>query len=177
MATVLLLAVLIALDGKSPFYSQMRVGQHGRTFRIWKLRTFFHDWDIRLERHMEQNVGARLEWESNQRLKSDPRFTKIGSFMRKTSLDELPMLWNVMNGTMSLVGPRALMTEQQGLYEGKAYYQLRPGISGLWQISDRLGCDFKYRERLDEEYFKRQSLWTDIKILWNTINVVLRPPK
>ncbi|RKT34509.1 lipopolysaccharide/colanic/teichoic acid biosynthesis glycosyltransferase [Roseovarius halotolerans] len=169
---VLLFAVLVALDGKSPFYSQMRVGQNGRTFRIWKLRTMFYDADKRLERYLERNVNARLAWTEYRRLRSDPRITKIGWFLRKTSLDELPQLWNVLNGTMSLVGPRPLLIEQQRLYDGEAYYKLRPGITGLWQISRRLCCDFKYRERLDDEYFKQQSLWTDIKIMLATCAVV-----
>ena len=177
LTVVLLLAVLIALDGKSPFYSQIRVGQHGRTFRTWKLRTMFHDCDERLNRYLEQDVDARLEWELNQRLKSDPRITKIGRFIRKTSLDELPMFWNVMNGTMSIVGPRPLLTEQHGLYKGKAYDQLRPGLTGFWQTSDLRSQDLTHLERLDDEYFRQHSLWTDIKIIFKAISVVVRSQK
>lgn len=174
---VLLFAVLVALDGKSPFYSQMRVGQNGRTFRMWKLRTTFYDADKRLESYLEQNVDARQVWEAYHRLRNDPRITKIGCFLRKSSLDELPQLWNVLNGTMSLVGPRPLLLEQRRLYDGKTYYQMRPGVTGLWQISHSHNCDFKDRERFDDEYSKQQSLWTDIKILLRTVAVVLRPPK
>lgn len=174
MPVLLLLAALVALDGKSPLYSQMRIGQHGRAFRMWKLRTMVHDADGRLESYLEQNAGARREWDETQKLKTDPRITKIGRIMRKTSLDELPQLWNVLNGTMSLVGPRPIMTQQRELYAGCGYFNLKPGITGLWQISDRNECEFAARVYYDDLYEKTVSLKTDASVLLRTIGVVLR---
>ncbi|MEM6375434.1 MAG: sugar transferase, partial [Pseudomonadota bacterium] len=103
---LILMAAVIALDGRNPFYSQLRVGRGGKTFRMWKLRTMVHNADDLLESYIAQNPAARLEWDTTQKLKNDPRITWIGQILRKTSMDELPQLLNVLEGTMSLVGPR-----------------------------------------------------------------------
>jgi exopolysaccharide production protein ExoY len=169
-----LLALIVALDGGRPFYSQMRVGRHGKPFRMWKLRTMVPDAERFLRTYLDQNSVARLEWDATQKLKNDPRITRIGRVLRKTSLDELPQLLNVLNGTMSLVGPRPMMLSQQGFYSGQAYYHLRPGITGLWQISDRNECDFVDRVSYDDLYHGVVSLGTDLRILLRTLAVVAR---
>lgn len=171
---VAILALLVARDGHSPFYRQARVGRGGRIFTIWKLRTMVPDADARLAGYLAENAAARAEWNSTQKLKRDPRITRFGCFLRKSSLDELPQLWNVLKGDMSLVGPRPMMPEQQPLYPGRAYYALRPGITGLWQISDRNHTTFAARAEFDGAYARSLSLGTDLRILFATVGVVTR---
>jgi lipopolysaccharide/colanic/teichoic acid biosynthesis glycosyltransferase len=167
-------ALLIAMDGHNPFYSQQRVGKDGREFRILKLRTMVHGADALLETYLAENPAARQEWNSTQKLKQDPRITKVGGLLRKISLDELPQLWNVLNGTMSLVGPRPMMLCQRNVYHGNSYYNLRPGITGLWQVSDRNEADFLERVYYDDVYDRTVSLKTDLAVLIATVGVVLR---
>ena len=167
-------ALLIARDGGSPFYVQSRVGQNGRIFRMWKLRSMVPNADEILEKYLSENPEARAEWDSTQKLKTDPRITPIGKFIRKTSLDELPQLWNVLKGDMSLVGPRPMMVSQQDLYHGQSYFRLRPGITGFWQISDRNECRFRDRVRFDDAYDAAVSLKTDTVVVMRTGSVVLR---
>ena len=171
---ILLMAAVIMLDGHNPFYSQMRVGRRGRIFRMWKLRTMVHDADSRLESYLAANPAARLEWQTTQKLKNDPRITLAGQILRKISLDELPQLWNVLIGDMSLVGPRPMMACQRADYVGHSYYTLRPGITGLWQISDRNDCEFAGRARYDDLYERMISFKTDVWILLRTVGVVIR---
>lgn len=171
---VLLLALIVAFDGSNPFYWNERVGRGGRIFNMLKLRTMVPDADKQLEAFLHRNPEARLEWNSTQKLKSDPRITWIGRFLRKTSLDELPQLWNVLIGDMSLVGPRPMMPSQRPLYHGLAYYNLRPGITGIWQVSDRNESAFSKRAEYDTEYDETLSFGTDVWLLWSTIRVVLR---
>lgn len=171
---VLLMSLLIVLDGRSPFYFQERVGRHGRIFRIWKLRTMVHDADAQLETYLSENPAARREWETTQKLKKDPRITLVGRVLRKASLDEVPQLWNVLVGDMSLVGPRPIMASQRKSYFGRSYYNLRPGMTGLWQISDRNECEFVDRVRYDNIYDRMVSLKTDFSVLIRTVGVVLR---
>ncbi|MGB5837281.1 MAG: sugar transferase [Albidovulum sp.] len=167
-----LLALLVAFDGSTPFYWNDRVGKRGRNFRMLKLRTMVPDADTLLEAHLSRNAEARLEWNSTQKLKSDPRITRIGRFLRKTSLDELPQLWNVLIGDMSLVGPRPMMPNQRLLYSGMAYYALRPGITGPWQVSDRNESAFSKRAEFDRQYDDTLSFITDIKLIIATLRVV-----
>jgi lipopolysaccharide/colanic/teichoic acid biosynthesis glycosyltransferase len=171
---ILVLALLVARDGGSPFYRQTRVGRGGRLYSMWKLRSMVVDADARLAAHLEANPAARAEWESTQKLKCDPRITRFGRLIRKTSLDELPQLLNVLVGDMSLVGPRPMMPEQQEMYPGRAYYALRPGITGIWQVSERNNCTFADRARFDAAYERDVSLGTDLKLLMATVRVVLR---
>lgn len=170
---VILLALLIARDGGSPFYTQDRVGLGRKTFRIWKLRSMVVDADARLEAYLTRHPEARREWDETQKLKSDPRITRLGRLLRKCSLDELPQLWNVLVGDMSLVGPRPMMTSQMPLYPGQAYYSLRPGVTGYWQISARNDSSFAARAVFDEDYERDLSLGTDLKVLAGTVRVVL----
>ncbi|MCK0103871.1 sugar transferase [Pseudohalocynthiibacter sp. F2068] len=171
---IALMALIVARDGASPFYWQPRVGRNGNVFRMLKIRTMVPNADACLEEHLEKNQDARAEWESSQKLKDDPRITAAGNIMRKSSLDELPQLWNVLCGDMSIVGPRPMMVDQKPLYPGSAYYALRPGITGPWQVSDRNNCTFAERAKFDTEYSKKLSLKTDIIILVQTAGVVLK---
>ena len=171
---IALLALAIARDGHAPFYRQARVGRGGRIFTLWKLRSMVPDADAKLADYLSQNPAARAEWNTTQKLKRDPRITRFGNFLRRSSLDELPQLWNVLTGDMSLVGPRPMLPEQEPLYPGRAYYALRPGITGLWQISDRNETTFAARADFDTAYARSLSLATDVKILVGTVRVVAR---
>lgn len=171
---ILLLALLVACDGNNPFFAQKRLGRDRQVFCIWKLRTMVVDAERHLQAHLDTDPEARRQWNATQKLKRDPRITRIGWLLRKTSLDELPQLFNVLNGTMSLVGPRPMMVCQRHLYHGRAYYRLRPGITGLWQISARNESEFVARVRYDEHYHRDLSVWLDLTILMRTVMVVLR---
>ena len=171
---VVAFALMIRADGGPALYSQPRVGRGGRVFRFWKLRTMTVDADRRLADLLEVDPVARAEWMSSQKLKNDPRITPLGRILRKTSLDELPQLWNVLRGDMSLVGPRPMMPAQAPLYPGRAYYALRPGLTGFWQISDRNETSFAGRAAYDTAYSRRMSFMTDLMVLVATAWVVVR---
>ena len=171
---IVVLALIIARDGGSPFFSQMRIGKDGRPYRMWKLRTMVVDADARLEAHIAADHSAREEWDRTQKLRNDPRITRFGRILRKTSLDELPQLWNVLKGDMSLVGPRPMLPSQQPLYPGSAYYRLRPGITGMWQVSSRNNSEFVERAVYDQEYERRMSLRTDLRLILATLFVVMQ---
>lgn len=168
------LAVLALLIGRSPFYSQPRIGKDGRTFRMWKLRSMVRDADAALAACLARDPKLRREWDLNQKLDQDPRITRIGRLIRKTSFDELPQLWNVLRGDMSIVGPRPMMLDQKDLYPGKAYYRLRPGLTGPWQVSDRNAVSFRARAQFDEDYDRHLSFRGDCSLILKTIRVVLR---
>lgn len=168
------LAVAVARDGGKPFYSQMRVGKGGKRFRMWKLRSMVSDADERMQDYLAAHPEARVEWDTTQKLKHDPRITSVGKILRQTSLDELPQLWNVLLGEMSLVGPRPIMLSQQVIYPGVAYYLLRPGCTGFWQTAGRNRTTFEARAEYDTAYEDALSLKTDLKILFDTIGVMLK---
>jgi exopolysaccharide production protein ExoY len=172
------LLIVTGLFGGRPLYSQMRVGQDGQTFRCWKIRTMVRDADDALANILAADPRLAAEWSDKQKLVCDPRITWFGALLRRSSLDELPQLWNVLNGTMSLVGPRPFMPEQRTLYHGgspdAAYYRMRPGLTGLWQISKRSQGTFAERAGYDTEYWHSFSLTADITILVRTAAVVVR---
>ncbi len=174
LLVILLLAAMVARDGGNPFYSQMRVGRGGRQFRFWKLRTMVADADAALARHLETNPQAAREWAETQKLRHDPRITATGHFLRASSLDELPQLFNVLTGDMTLVGPRPMMPSQRELYPGRDYFDLQPGLTGLWQVSARNESTFAARAMFDDTYNAEMSLALDLKILAQTVIVVLR---
>jgi len=174
LPVVVLCALGVMLDGGSPFYAQKRVGRGGGLFRMWKLRTMVPDADRKLQQYLANNPEARSEWEVMQKLRNDPRVTRFGLILRRLSLDELPQLWNVVRGDMSLVGPRPMMPDQQPLYPGHAYYLLRPGLTGSWQVSDRNASSFAARASHDDAYERHVTLPTDIQIMLATVRVVLR---
>ncbi len=168
------LAMMVRRDGGPAFYVQERVGRDGRAFRMWKLRSMVTDADRRMAEHLAADPAARAEWDLTQKLRKDPRITRFGRFLRTSSLDELPQLWNVLRGDMSLIGPRPMMPEQRSLYPGKAYFRLRPGLTGHWQTAGRNATSFAARADYDATYDRELSLLTDIKILFRTVGVVLR---
>ena len=171
---IAIMAALVALDGHKPFYTQERIGKGNKRFRIFKMRTMVPNADKILNEHLEKDPALKAEWLATQKLKKDVRVTAVGRILRKTSLDELPQLWNVLTGTMSLVGPRPMMIDQQQLYPGHRYYRLRPGITGFWQISARNNCDFSRRAVYDDAYDRSVSLKTDLGVLARTVRVGLR---
>jgi lipopolysaccharide/colanic/teichoic acid biosynthesis glycosyltransferase len=168
------LVLWIRRDGGPAFYCQKRVGRGGRVFRMWKLRSMVVDADQRLQELIERDPEARREWTELQKLKQDPRITPVGRLIRGTSLDELPQLWNVLIGDMSLVGPRPFLPAQAALYPGVAYYAVRPGLTGFWQLRERNGTSFSGRAIHDDEYCREMSLLTDLRILAATVSVVMR---
>lgn len=170
---ICVLAMFIMLDGKSAFYRQRRIGLNGKEFSMLKLRSMVPDADKALETYLSANPEARAEWDRDQKLANDPRITRFGRFIRRTSLDELPQLLNVLKGEMSLVGPRPMMPCQQVIYPGTEYYALRPGITGYWQTSARNETSFRDRARFDAAYFRDVSFVTDLKLLFATVGVVL----
>lgn len=172
LTVVLTCALLVARDGHSPLYRQKRVGRNGRVFHMWKLRSMVPNAERLLDAHLRANEDARMEWEFNQKLRHDPRITPIGHVIRKSSIDELPQLWNVLRGDMSLVGPRPMMVDQRAIYPGTAYYAMRPGITGFWQTSVRNESSFSERARFDSAYLRDMSLITDLKVLLRTVKVV-----
>lgn len=169
-----LIAVAIACDGGKPLYSHHRIGRDGRMFRMWKFRTMVADADALLAAHLRDDPLALTEWTTRQKLQHDPRVTRLGRWLRKSSLDELPQLWNVVRGDMSLVGPRPMMPDQRRLYSGTDYYAMRPGVTGLWQVSCRNGGAFADRAIYDSEYRRRMSFGADLRLMLATVRVVLR---
>lgn len=174
LVVVGIFALLIWRDGGKVFFCQPRVGKGGRIFNLWKLRTMAPDADKRLQEYLASNPDARAEWESRQKLQNDPRITRLGRYLRKYSIDELPQLLNVLVGDMSLVGPRPMLPEQRQYYPGNAYFNMRPGLTGLWQISERNGCTFVERALHDTRYSGMMSFSADMWILLLTPMVVLR---
>ena len=170
---IALMACMVALGGGNPFYRQQRLGMGGRVYSMWKLRTMVRDADAQMLSYLEKNPAAKAEWDETQKLRHDPRITPIGRILRKTSLDELPQIINVLRGEMSLIGPRPMMVCQESLYDNESYYDLRPGITGLWQVSRRNEASFFERAQIDAKYARRLSFGTDLRILLDTFRVVV----
>lgn len=171
---VLIIGLIIRRDGGPAFYSQPRMGKDGKVFTCWKLRSMVVDADAKLEEYLATNPEARAEWDRDQKLKDDPRITRFGNFIRASSIDELPQLWCVLMGSMSLVGPRPFMLDQKDLYPGQDYYRVRPGLTGFWQVGDRNETTFAERAEFDDRYAQEVSFSTDVVLLWKTVGVVLR---
>jgi lipopolysaccharide/colanic/teichoic acid biosynthesis glycosyltransferase len=171
---LILTALIVSLDGHSPLYVQKRVGRNGRVFKMFKFRSMVPNADSIFEDYLKANPDARAEWDHSQKLRNDPRVTRFGALMRKCSLDELPQILNVLIGDMSLIGPRPMMTDQTKLYPGNSYYSMRPGISGLWQVTDRNDTAFTARAQYDDQYFHNLSLANDCLIIAKTFVVVFR---
>lgn len=165
----------VSRDGGPAIYAHPRVGRRGKTFRCYKFRSMVMNSQQVLEDLLNNDESARAEWEKDFKLKDDPRITKIGRFIRKTSLDELPQLFNVLKGEMSLVGPRPVILEELERYSDNVDYYLmvKPGMTGLWQVSGRNDVDYNTRVYFDSWYVKNWSLWNDIAILFKTVSVVL----
>lgn len=174
LPVVAIFALLVALDGGNPFFVQQRVGKDGRVFSMIKIRSMVVDAESRLLEYLTSNEDAKLEWEEKQKLTNDPRITLVGRIIRKTSIDELPQFFNVLLGSMSVVGPRPMMPSQREMYPGQAYYALKPGVTGFWQIGDRHATSFADRARYDSDYYSAMSLRTDIAVVLKTVKVVFR---
>ena len=165
------------IGDKGPvFYTQERIGQNGKIFKMYKYRSMLIDADERLEKYLEENEEARKEYKEYKKLKNDPRITKIGKFIRKTSLDEFPQFINVLKGEMSLVGPRPYLPREKEDINGFFNYitSCKPGITGLWQTSGRSSTTFIDRLTLDMSYYYDHTLKSDIKILYKTVENVIK---
>ncbi len=170
------LGLLVRLSSPGPiFYSQQRLGRNGAKFRAWKFRSMVPNADAVLADCLAKDPALKAEWDRDHKLKNDPRVTKIGKFLRKTSLDELPQLWNVVRGEMSLVGPRPIVDAEVSRYGAiyNLYSRTLPGITGLWQINGRNNTTYAERVDFDTIYVRNWSLWMDLCILVRTIKVVL----
>jgi Undecaprenyl-phosphate galactose phosphotransferase WbaP len=173
---VLLVGALVRLESPGPiFYGHRRIGRDHSTFRTWKIRTMQVNGDELLRRALAQDDSLREEWRRHHKLRRDPRITRVGRFLRRTSLDELPQLWNVLCGEMSMVGPRPIVEEEVATYgqHFSLYCRVTPGITGLWQVSGRNTVNSLDRVRLDSYYVRNWSLWLDLHILARTAKVVL----
>jgi Undecaprenyl-phosphate galactose phosphotransferase WbaP len=173
---VLLIMLAIKLDSRGPvFYGHKRLGYGGKHFKAWKFRSMVQDSDKVLKEHLAKNPEAAKEWDETQKLRNDPRVGRVGALLRKTSLDELPQVWNVLVGDMSLVGPRPIVDDEVRRYgaQFELYKKVRPGITGLWQVSGRSDTTYGERVELDTYYVRNWSLWLDIYTLVRTVRVVL----
>ena len=172
----LYLILRIRQDGGPAFFGHNRIGQGREVFKCYKFRTMVPNAATVLQDLLKRDPEARAEWERDFKLKNDPRVTRIGEFLRRTSLDELPQLWNVLKGEMSLVGPRPVVAAELERYRDDVcfYLEAKPGMTGVWQVSGRNDTDYDYRVYLDAWYVKNWSLWYDIVILIKTVKVVLR---
>ena len=170
-----LIALLIRLDGGPTLFCHNRLGANKRTFPCMKFRTMHINNDAVLAEYLKQNPYAAAEWANCQKLRNDPRVTLIGKILRKTSLDELPQLFNVLRGEISLVGPRPILTSEISFYgdDINYYYKAKPGLTGLWQVSGRNDTSYPKRVQLDVWYVRNWSLWHDFVILLKTVPAVL----
>ena len=171
-----LLAIVVRLTSRGPaIYSQLRIGRGRRPFRAYKFRTMQWNADELLPEYLECFPEKKLEWRANRKLRDDPRLTPIGRLLRRTSLDELPQLWNVLRGDMGLVGPRPIAEDELARYgqSMELYSSVLPGITGLWQVSGRNDTTYEERVRLDEYYVRNWSIWLDLWIVGRTARSVI----
>ncbi|WP_051321119.1 sugar transferase [Rhizobium mesoamericanum] len=173
---LMLIAILLILQGRPIFIAHRRIGRHGVMFPCLKFRTMVRNADKVLSRHLAANSALRAEWNATRKLKDDPRVTPFGAFLRKSSIDEIPQLFNVLRGHMSLVGPRPIVASEAELYgvHYADYIRVRPGLTGLWQISGRSDIGYGERVLLDARYVEQQSVLGDVAIILKTVPAVLR---
>lgn len=176
LPVILVLLFLVAKDGGNPIFAHRRVGKGGQSFPCFKIRTMVVDGEARLKELLGKDPAAAAEWEATFKLLDDPRITRTGKFIRATSLDELPQLWNVLRGEMSLVGPRPVTEAEIPLYgkDAEAYRSVSPGMTGVWQVSGRNSLSFAERVELDRAYTQNLSLLGDLRILFQTVPAVLK---
>jgi exopolysaccharide production protein ExoY len=171
----LMVALLVKLsDGGSIFYGHKRIGRGGRIFSCLKFRTMVPDGERVLNAYLAANPDAQAEWLATRKLKNDPRVTRVGQVLRKLSLDELPQILNILQGDMSLVGPRPVVRDELEIYGSAAVYYLksRPGLTGLWQVSGRNDVSYDTRVAFDRHYVENWSLFEDIRIIFKTVPAV-----
>jgi undecaprenyl-phosphate galactose phosphotransferase len=172
---LLIVAALVKMDGGPALFGHKRIGANGKSFGCLKFRSMVMNADTALQRYLAQNPQAQIEWQKDHKLRDDPRVTRLGKFLRRTSLDELPQLINVLRGDMSLVGPRPIVVAETKKYDSDIayYYRVRPGLTGLWQVSGRNDVSYARRVRMDSWYVRNWSLWHDIAIICKTFPVLL----
>ena len=173
---LIVIALWIYKDSPGPvIFKHRRIGKNGKEFNCYKFRSMCIDAKEKLEELLKNDPQAKAEWEKDFKLKNDPRITKSGAFLRKTSLDELPQIFNVLKGEMSLVGPRPIIRDEiarYGEYIGD-YLMVKPGITGMWQVSGRSDTGYKERVQLDSWYVRNWSVWLDVMLLWRTVKIVI----
>lgn len=172
---ILFIALMMCLDDAPILFRHRRIGQGGKTFDCLKFRTMVPHAEKALQALLDNDPEARAEWLRDHKLRNDPRTTRVGRFLRKTSLDELPQLWNVLRGEMSLVGPRPIVKEEMLRY-GRylpTYLAAKPGVTGLWQVTGRNDTDYRRRVVMDTYYVRKQGFIMDLRILFKTVRVVL----
>jgi exopolysaccharide production protein ExoY len=173
---LIIMGLIQLVMGRPIFFAHTRIGYRGKSFRCYKFRTMVTEAEEALAQHFAQDPKAAQEWRETRKLRNDPRVTFIGRLLRKSSLDELPQLINILRGEMSCVGPRPIVASELQLYGPHAteYLQARPGLTGIWQVSGRNGLDYADRIALDSHYVRNWSLWNDFIILCKTAFAVLR---
>ncbi|OWV96127.1 exopolysaccharide biosynthesis protein [Rhizobium sp. R72] len=173
---LMLMAILLVVQGRPIFIAHRRIGKNGVMFYCLKFRTMVTNADAVLARHLAANPHQRAQWNATRKLKDDPRVTPFGALLRKSSMDEIPQLLNVIQGTMSLVGPRPIVTSEAELYgvHFADYIKVRPGLTGLWQVSGRSDTSYGERVKLDVRYVQERSIAGDLAILLKTVPAVLR---
>jgi Undecaprenyl-phosphate galactose phosphotransferase WbaP len=171
---MLIISLVLKLEGGDVLFAHQRIGKNGRKFKCYKFRSMVPNAEKILEDILEKNSELKDQWEKDHKLKDDPRISKLGDFLRRTSMDELPQLLNVIKSEMSLVGPRPIVEEELHKYglEKSYYLMVRPGMTGLWQVSGRNDTDYETRVYLDIWYVKNWSLWYDLALLFKTVKVV-----
>ncbi|MGZ3633894.1 MAG: sugar transferase [Parachlamydiaceae bacterium] len=173
----ILIGIAIKLTSRGPiFYSHERIGRGGKPFPCYKFRTMYSDANDRLQELLHSQQSLKEEWESSFKLKNDPRVTPLGSFLRKTSLDELPQFWNVIRGDLSVVGPRPVVQQEIQKHFGEkapVILSVRPGLTGIWQVSGRSDTAYSMRIELDEKYVDTQTLLLDLKLIAKTIPAMI----
>ncbi len=174
-AMFFIVVIMFSTDKGPIFFGHERIGHRGKRFHCLKFRSMVVNSREALERHLDMFPLAKLEWEASQKLRCDPRITRLGRFLRATSLDELPQLINVIRGDMSLVGPRPIVQDEVVRYDSEiaAYASTRPGITGLWQVSGRSDVGYEQRVQLDAQYVREWTFFGDMMILVRTVKVVL----
>jgi exopolysaccharide production protein ExoY len=172
---ILVLAALAMTYNKSPFFRHRRIGKSGREFYCWKIRSMISDAESHLRLHLENDPKARAEWERNFKLEDDPRITRLGGFFRRSSLDELPQMWNILIGDMGFVGPRPVTAVELDRYGSHVaeYKMIRPGLTGLWQVSGRNDTSYEERVLMDVDYVHCCSPALDASIMFRTVMVVV----
>ena len=174
---LIIIALWIYKDSPGPvIFKHRRIGKNGKEFNCYKFRSMCVDAKEKLEQLLKTDPKAKAEWEKDFKLKNDPRITKSGAFLRKTSLDELPQIFNVLKGEMSLVGPRPIIRDEMARYGEyiEDYLMVKPGITGMWQVSGRSDTDYKQRVQLDSWYVRNWSVWLDVMLLWRTGKIVFQ---
>ena len=178
----LVIALIVKVSSPGPvFYCSLRIGKEGRLFKFWKFRSMYRDADERLEHILNSDRRLRKEWEKYYKLKNDPRLTRIGKFIRKTSIDEFPQFWNVLIGDLSIVGPRPYLPREMQTIRNiigdrvESMLSVRPGLTGIWQTSGRNFLTFEQRLSLDLHYVNHRNFLYDLKLIAKTIPLLLFP--